>query len=430
MLLHSHRWVVWHNSASAVRSEPTEQAPKTLKPSIVSPMKILKVIATLHPCDGGPFKTVPELARALINRGHEVDIYTTGTRTAKSGINSETLTGPNNAPTTYFAGNWPQAWKCSYALAEALSHNVRHYDIVHIYSLYLFHGVVASYFCRRDQVPYVIQPHGTLDPYLRLRHRWRKGMAQLLFENRNLRGAYGILFNSEEEHRLAVPFIRDTPSFVVPLGLFPEQYDNLPPLGRFRSRFPEFKNKQLLLYLGRLNFKKGLDILLQGYSQLLRMRKDVHLVIAGPDNEGYGAHLREWCRTLKVQDSVTLTGMLSEEDKRSAMVDAKLFVLMSYTENFGVSILESLACGTPVLISDRVNIWRQIAEARAGEVVSCKPEAISQMMNQMLNSPELLAQMKENGRRLVREQFDWASVARLQEETYLEVLRRRRTTAI
>jgi glycosyltransferase involved in cell wall biosynthesis len=112
----------------------------------------------------------------------------------------------------------------------------------------------------------------------------------------------------------------------------------MPERGTFRSQYPETNVKKILLFFGRLNFKKGLDILVPAYAQVAKVRKDVLLVIAGPDNEGFGEKLRAWLTKEGVLDRATFTGMLLGEDKLTVLRDADMFVLPSYTENFGVSV--------------------------------------------------------------------------------------------
>jgi len=386
-------------------------------------MKILNVIGRLSPLDGGPTKTCPELAGALAERGNTVDIYTTNMD------GDHELQVPVGKPVefkgahiTYFPIGKPRFWAFSYGLAKALSRDVPKYDIVHIYSFYAFHGLATGYYCRQYKIPYILQPHGALDPYLYHRHRFRKYVAEWCYENRNIRGANAILFNSEEERRLALPFIDHKPQLVVPLGLHVQDYRPVPDRGSFRSRYPHLNGKKIFLFLSRINFKKGIDLLVKAFARLLQSRQDIHLFIAGPDNEGYGDLIRQWCQEAGITSHVTFTGMLSETDKRAILVDADLFVLPSYTENFGVTILEAMVCGTPVLISDQVNIWREIVEGGAGEAVPCEVGKIAERMQSLLARPDLLKQMGERGKALVEEKFRWESVARLQEEAYESVL--------
>ncbi len=134
--------------------------------------------------------------------------------------------------------------------------------------------------------------------------------------------------------------------------------------GEFLQGYPELADKRIVLFLGRITFKKGLDILAHAFGRINRARPDTHLVIAGPDSEGYSTKVRQWLSEAGVLDRATFTGMLQGRVKRGAYEAASVFVLPSYTENFGLTIIEALGYGTPVLISTKVNIFREILRRR------------------------------------------------------------------
>src|SRR5271157_4524061 len=180
-------------------------------------MKILHVIANLAPRYGGPAKACVAMAQAVTRLGHEVSIYTTN----QDGPGE--LAAPLDRPVRqegveihYFPIQPPRFWGTSWPLARSLTRTLGAYDLCHIHSLYLFHDLVAGHFCRKYGVPYLVRPHGTLDPYLYQRHRWRKTIMEAWFEKRNIREAAAIHFTSEEEMRLAGPYIGETPGVVVP----------------------------------------------------------------------------------------------------------------------------------------------------------------------------------------------------------------------
>ena len=328
-------------------------------------MRILHVIGSLAPRHGGPSKACVEMAKALVDRGHEVDIITTDQDgPLRLNVPTDNPVNKDGVNIRYYRAHTLRVWPCvSIPLQQALKHNVKRYDIVHIHSLYLFHGLVAAHYCRKHGVPYLIRPCGALDPYLYKRHRLRKYICDVLFENRNIRNAVAVHFTTEEEKQLARPFIHGTTGVVAPLGINIAQYDDLPEPGIFRSAYPEVGSKKIILFFGRINHKKGLDILVDAFARATRSRKDLHLLLAGPDNEGYGVKVRKWIAEKGIGGQVTFTGMLHGKMKLAVMQDAAVFVLPSYTENFGISVVEAMACGLPVIISDKVNIWREVAGA-------------------------------------------------------------------
>ncbi|MDF2926672.1 MAG: hypothetical protein K0R57_5586 [Paenibacillaceae bacterium] len=328
----------------------------------------------------------------------------------------------------YFSVQRPRFWGTSRQLAKALKRDIPQYDLVHIHSLYLFHGLMAGYYCRKFGVPYVICPHGSLDPFLYGRHRFRKAFMEWLFENRNIKHAAAMHFTTQEEMRLAKPVTFEAQGFVVPNGLDLAEYDRLPPKGQFRGQYPQLEGKRMLLFFSRLNFKKGLDILVKAFSAVKKEHPDTMLVITGPDNENYGVQVKQWIGEEGLQDDVLFTGMLTGEDKLAVLNDADLFVLPSYSENFGIAVIEALACGVPVVISDKVNIWREVAEYPAGRVAPCDPDAFSRQIGELLSDQPAAKQLGENGVQLVRDYYQWSHVGKVLEDEYSRIIGGRRET--
>lgn len=382
-------------------------------------MKVLHVIANLAARYGGPSKACFEMARAVAERGHTVSIYTTNQDgPTKLDVPTASPVFKDRVEIRYFPIQHPRFWGFSLPLAEALRKAISEYDIVHIHSLYMFHNMVAAHYCRKYDVPYLVRPHGTLDPYIYERRRFRKTVMELLFERKNIKGAAAIHFTTEEEKMLAEPYTFGTPGVVVPHGLDLAEYQDLPAPGVFRSRFPEASEKKIILFFGRINFKKGLDILVRAFSMIARSREDVHLVIAGPDNEGFGDKVRAWLKDEGISERATFTGMLQGDDKLAVLRDAEMFVLPSYSENFGISVVEAMACGVPVIISDKVNIWREVEANGAGRVAPCDVERFAEEMLGLLDEPEEATRIGENGRALVKKRFQWPSVAVALQEVY------------
>ena len=393
-------------------------------------MKILHVIAALYPERGGPAKVGPEMCRALAKKGVDVSIYTTNLNISGTlDVPTDRAVIHDGVPVYYFPTSGLRQYGFSLPLAEALQSFIPTFDLVHIHSLYMFHTSASAHFCRKFKVPYIIRPHGTLDPYLRRKSRIKKGIYNLFLENRNLDKASAIHYTSEEEMILAHrPMNIQSPGVVVPLGLNPEDYAKLPVPDSFRNRFPECRGKFLYLFLGRLDFKKGLDLLCKAFGEIARQRKDVHLIIAGPDEMGCTKQMRIWLAEEGILDRVTFTGMLSGKDKLAAFNDADVFVLSSYTENFGVALVEAMACGMPVVISDRVNIWREIADAEAGLVTKCNPDDVYRGMSQLLKDPDLRMKLGRNAKELVADRYTWDKNIDLMIDVYAKIIKGKLST--
>jgi glycosyltransferase involved in cell wall biosynthesis len=396
-------------------------------------MRILQVVATLAPRQGGPSVACPELSRELVRQGHQVSIYASNVDgLGKLNVPLDRPVIDNGVEIHYFQG-WsePSRYMFSASMWRALRDTVATFDAVHIYSIYGFSSSAAAYWCRKRGVPHLVHPHGSLDPFLRRRHRPRKWIHEKLLAERDYRKATGVLFNSAEEMRLASdwPGLKTTPGgrppkrFVVPVGLDPRWLQEADAAAgeRLRNQFPELRGCRLVVYFGRINFKKGLDILARAFAKVARDRQDVRLVLAGPDTEGYGDKVRGWLAEGGVLEKATFTGLLEGDLRFAALQQADVFALTSYTENFGQVVAEAMASRVPVLISDQVNIWPEVKQADAGIVVPCDVEATADALRTMLANPVRGREMGANGRRWTAEHLPWSVVAAQMARAYEDI---------
>jgi len=400
-------------------------------------MRILLVVHAIAPRYGGLAVMGPELAAELVRQGHEVSIYTSdvdGPDRLKVPVDRPVVS--NGVKFHYFRG-WtlPGKYVVSPGLWRALRDKVTNFDIVHSWSVYSFSTTAAAYWCRKRNVPHMVFPHGSIDPFLLRRNRPRKWLYTKLFAERDYRLASAVLFNTAEEMRLAsgwpglkIPggYTGNKPKqFVVPVGIDPSwlQAPNAAAGERFRNRFPELKGRRLIVCLGRINFKKGLDILARAFAQIARDRDDLHLVLAGPDSEGFGRKIRGWLADGGVLKKATFTGALEGEERLAVMQEAEVFALPSYTENFGGVVTEAMASRVPVVISDQVNIWPDVLRADAGLVVACDAEATAQALRTVIDDPARGREMGINGRRWVAEHLPWEVVAAQMARAYDETVR-------
>lgn len=389
-------------------------------------MRVLHVIAGMAPRYGGPLLSCLGLCYELARRGEQMAIYTTNID-GDSDLDTplEQAVWDQGVEIRYFPVQTPRSYTLSLPLARALKTAIPQYDLVHIYSLYLFPPTVAAYYCRRYNVPYLVEPHGTLDPYLFQRHRGRKWLYERVFEWRNLNQAAAIRFTTAEEQELTRPLNLRAPGVVIPIGIDSPPDEGTIPVGTFHTAWPETQDKKLLLFLSRLHFKKGLDILTKAFGLIARQRDDVHLVLAGPDDQGYGVQVRDWLAAEGVLAKCTFTGMLLGKEKWAAFRDAAVFVLPSYTENFGIAVVEAMAAGVPVVISDKVNIWREVTDAGAGVAVGCDAQELCDALLPLLANPETGKVMGLRGRQLVEQQFSWDVIGDRMLQVYRQILEQR-----
>ena len=388
-------------------------------------MKILHVISYFSSEYGGSNKAAFELCQTLVGQGHEVDLYTTNI--ARNGI----MDVPCNVPivmkrvnVTFFGIQEPRRWYFTYNLARALRKNIPDYEIVHIHGIYTFPTAVTAYYCRKAGIPYIIRPHGTLSPFIRSKSRLLKTIYISLVGKKNLNNASAIHYTTQEEMELAsFDLSIKTPGVVVPNGIEYQEYTLLPVRGSFRACHPDIKQKFIFLFISRLCFQKGLDLLVPAYAKVARQREDVHMVIAGPGENGYDRKVKQWVLDERIEDRVSLLGMVRGEEKLAIFRDADVFVLPSYMENFGIVVIEAMACGLPVLISNRVSIRNEILDKRAGIVVDCNVEALADAMLFMSENPSLCKDMGKNGKGL-SEEYSWKKASERMVEVYKNILDR------
>ena len=316
----------------------------------------------------------------------------------------------------------------SWNLRNFIKNHIREFDIVHIHGLYRFPPTYSACQARRQKIPYIITPHGALDPYLytkssrnvvlkRLYERW--------FDLPNLHGASAIHYTAEDERRRAAFLGLRAPSFVVPNGIDWGRYAQLPVRGAFRTA-QGLGGAPLVLFLGRLHPKKGLDLLIPAFETIRRLVADVQLAIVGPENDRFGQQVRAWVTERRLTDSVHFVGHLEGADVIQAYVDADVFVLPSYTENFGMTVVEAMACALPVVISDQVNIHAEVVQSGAGLVTRCDAAEVAEAVIELLADPERRTVMGSAGRVAAQLRYTWPNIVDALTLEYTSVIGKRK----
>jgi glycosyltransferase involved in cell wall biosynthesis len=366
------------------------------------------------------------MARALAERGHHVEILTTDVDGAGR------LPVPTGRPlewrgvtTTFGRVGRPRRYTASPGLWQTLRHRIREFDIVHVHNLYLFPTLVAGHYCRRLGVPYLVSTHGTLDLWHRSRHRWRKAVYTRLLEGRNLHAAAAIHYTSVAERDHAAGLGLPTTGFVVPHGVNTESLARPAEAASLFEQQPALAGRELVTFVGRLTRKKRLDLLLDGFATVARDLPNAHLVIAGPDDEGIGRALRARIAKHALERRVTLLGLVVGDLKVALLQRSRVFVLPSEDESFGVAVVEAMAAGLPVIVTEGVAIAEALARVGAGQIVTPTPAALSATIGRLLTDKELAASMGENGRALAGAAFAWGGIAVELEDMYEQVLGRR-----
>ncbi len=373
-------------------------------------MKLLRVLPTLDPRAGGPASGARMIDTELIRQGNEVTVVT--------------LDAPDCDYLSLHPGRvhalGPSRWGYRYNanLTPWLREHARAFDAVIVNGIWQYHSFGAWRALAGSGVPYFVFVHGMLDPWFKRTYP-RKHLKKWLYwpwaDYRVLRDATAVLFTCEEERRLAREsfWLYRCHEEVVAYGTQPPPVLKEGSLRQaFMARHPELTGKRIFLYLSRIHEKKGCDLLIDAFAKVARDRDNLHLVMAGPDQTGWVETLKAQAASLGIADRVTWPGLLQGEDKWSAMQAAEVFCLPSHQENFGIVVAEALACGTPVLISDKVNIWREIDADGAGLVHADTASGTHEAMVRWLElPPEGQQRMRLMARRSFEQRFHIERVA-------------------
>ena len=364
-------------------------------------MKILQLVHTLDPSVGGVAAAVLGLSRGLANRGHKVEIVVVDDSKAPW---LATIGLPVHA-----LGVGLTSYRYSSKLLAWLKQNGGNYDKVIVNGIWQYLSFAAWRRYAGSAIPYFVFPHGMLDPWFKetfpLKH-FKKWLYWPWADYRVLRDAAAVIFTAEEERLLARKsfWLYRAKERISPLGVespvqtSPEAREN------FFQHFPKLRDKRILLFLGRLHPKKGCDLLIEAFAQITE--PSFSLVLAGPDQVGWQSTLQQRVDILNLQSRVVFAGMLEGEMKQAALAVSDAFVLPSHQENFGMAVVEALAIGLPVLISNRINIWREVDQDNAGYVESDDFSGTMRLLNRWIGAPQdVRDRMRANARRCFEHRF-------------------------
>jgi glycosyltransferase involved in cell wall biosynthesis len=297
-------------------------------------------------------------------------------------------------------------------LSSWLRKNANSYDAIILNGLWNYSSYGAWRVLRKLEVPYFVFPHGMLDPWIKSAYPLKamfKRLYWIFFEHKVLRDAKAVFFTCEEERKLAAqsfsPYSAN--EVVVGFGARDAPQNSAEQTAAFFEKAGMPEGRKIILFLSRIHPKKGVDLLIAAFARLAPEFPDWDVVIAGPDQVGLKEKLQQRCDELGVSSRVFWTGMLTGDAKWGAFRAAEIFVLPSHQENFGVVVAESLAMSKPVVITTKVNIWREIETDGVGVVVDDNVDGVERGVRQMLNmTPEQRQIMGEKGRETFLHRFD------------------------
>lgn len=378
-------------------------------------MKVLHVIPSMSPRFGGPVSAMAEIEQALHRRGVDVVVATTDSNgpdrlAVECG---RPIAGP--AATRWYFRRTTRFYTLSLDLWRWLMRNVGEFDVVHIHALFTFASLAAAWAAKSAGVPYIVRPLGVLAPYgMTHRRQYLKKLSLSLVERRVLEGAEAVHFTSSMEADEMRPLALNIKSIVIPLGIDTDANDGV------GQRIPP-QEQLRLLFLSRIDPKKNLMGAIDALS-IAGHGRDVRLTIAGGGAPDYVHALMEKVERAGLADRVEWLGHVDGLEKRRALEAAHAFILPSFSENFGMAVVEALAAGLPCIVSRGVAIAGQVANANAGIVTGTDPQSIAAAIEMLVADPERYLPMSYAARKLAVEAFSREGMGARLEELYRNVI--------
>ena len=373
-------------------------------------MRVLSFVEGANARRGGlGLVGVPKIAESLADRGHQVVLNVAGRvapgaeRFVQPGVNS--ALHQESGAGTFGIVSYPTfgTWAFAPSMLRVLRGHIGSIDFVTLHSLYSYPVLVGYLFARLYHKPYGVWPHGVLAPFQRRVSAGKKRTYDWIIGRRILDEASVLFYSAAGEREEARPLKLTSPSVVIPHGFDAEEYTQLPPRGGFRAKFLLGHQGPMVLFLSRLNVKKGLDILAQAFALVLEQIPEARLAIVGRgDPPQFESRVKGWLQECGVPGQAIMPGLLSGEERLQAFADADVFVLPSEAENFGFAMFEAMASRLPVVVSDTLDYADEIRRRQAGFVVRRDPQAFASAILKLLRDADLRKRMGENGLRLAQ----------------------------
>ncbi len=386
-------------------------------------MRILHVTPYYYPAlrYGGPVRSVHGLCRSLVGLGHDIQVFTTDLD------GPSRIERPRGVPVDvagvkvwYFRSAYCRKLFFAPAMGRELARQVKEFDLLHIHTFFSYPTYMAASAAVKNNIPYILSPRGMLvKDLVRRKSRLVKSAWIQLYGRRAVERAARIHVTTDLEEEELRRFRFKLPEVsIIPVGV--DMEDTSAGTGGPVSPAIEAlaRKKPLLLFLGRVNWKKGLDRLIPA----LRHLEGAHLAVAGNDDDDYQNQLDRLASRNGVSGRLTFTGPVYGEEKRLLFGAADVFVLSSYSENFGIAVLEAMAAGLPVVVTPEVGLSREVEEAGAGSVLNGDPGVLGPGIKALLDDPVRLKEMGERGRELAARRFAWSGIAREMEKVYQQVI--------
>lgn len=379
-------------------------------------MKILHAIQSADPTCGGPLEGILQIVQATTaSISHEIVSI--------------------DSPSADFLADLPCPWAAlgpgsllgySPRLVPWLRTHASQFDLVIVHGLWRYISLGTWRALHGGSTPYVVMPHGMLDPWFKRQYPLKHVKKWLFWpwtEYRVLRDASAVIFTCDEERRLARDsfWLYQCNERVGTVGIRGPDADIESARNRFYDAYPALRGKRLILFLGRLHEKKGCDILVESFARVACHDADLRLVMAGPCHDNLDQKLRTLAANRGIANRVIWTGMITGDMKWGALATAEAFALPSHQENFGIAVAEALSCSTPVLISNKVQIWREIDQDQGGLICDDTIESTTAMLRQWLDmEPDKRGVMRAAARRCFERRYEAKHFAKVMMRLYKE----------
>jgi len=385
-------------------------------------MNILIATPTFIPSRFGGVKEVSyNHSKFLAIRGHNVTVYTTDANIGSriTDLRNHCITGINIRYFRNLSNFLAYKYRLFLPMGLIMSNkSIRDFEIIHIHDYRSFLSIIICYFAMKYRIPYVLQAHGSVLPMFQKKRI--KTLFDDIFGYRILRNAAKIIALTDIEARQYKSMgIAEDKIKIVPNGIDLSNYDDLPIKGEFKKKYSIGESDRIVLYLGRLHRLKGINLLIETFSELVKEIGDIRLVIVGPD-DGILFNLKKQIDNLNINNKVLLTGPLYGRDKLEAYIDADVYVLPSIYETFPNTVLEAFACGIPVIVTDRCGISHIVN--KAGFVIEYNKDHLGKAIMKILNDAKLSAECGDASKRMVKDKYTWDNIIIELEDVYQDIL--------
>ena len=365
-------------------------------------MRVLHIIPSAAPVDGGPNVAVRAIARGLVRRGIDVTVATTNAAGAKSlDVPVDTPVIDDGVVFRYFARSVPGSWKFSWPMTRWLWANAGAYDVVHVHALFSYATIPGCRAAARVPVPYILRPLGTLSDWSLGHRRWKKRPYYALLERSHLAGASAIHVTSEAEAEDVARLGYGDRARVIPLGV------DVGARPSRRARAAAGSEPLRVLFLSRLHEKKNVPLLLRALAAATSASRRIELTIAGDGDPGYRDRLTTLVDGLGLRDVVSFAGHVDGAAKERAFADADCFILPSAHENFGLAVAEALAAGLPAIVTTNVALARDVHAVGAGVVTEPTESALASALVWAAEHPAALREMGDRAWRHAYRELSW-----------------------